>query len=174
MFRRHQKVTAMMAEDLPKASILDGVHIEATVDDLFVTASVEQNYRNVGEENIEAIYTFPLPLDGVLLSFEAEIDGRRLSGRVIESRQAEERYEEAITDGDSAILLEEVEPGLFTVSLGNLMPGEKAILRYRYGQLLRWNGDRVRLSFPTTVAPRYGSTSHLEPSRAAPDARACL
>ena len=40
--------------------------------------------------------------------------------------------------------------------MGNLAPGEVATVRFRYGLLLRWNGDRVGLVLPTTIAPRYG------------------
>jgi len=42
------------------------------------------------------------------------------------------------------------------VSLGNLMAGESAVIRYRYALLLSWQGDRLRFLLPTTIAPRYG------------------
>jgi Ca-activated chloride channel family protein len=86
---------------------------------------------------------------------------------VVEKKKAVERYEDAVTDGDTAILLEQLEPGLYSASVGNLMPGETATVRFRYGLLLRWNGDRVRFAMPTTIAPRYGDplASGLEPQQ---------
>jgi len=53
-------------------------------------------------------------------------------------------------------MLEEAGPGLYTASLGNLMANESAVIRYRYGLLLNWQGDRLRFLLPTTIAPRYG------------------
>ena len=118
-----------------------------------------------GTGHIEAVYTFPLPVDAVLLRFSVEIGDRTMAGTVIAKTEAERRYEDAITDGDAAVLLEQPHPGLYTASVGNLAPGETATVRFRYGLLLRWNGDLVRLAMPTTIAPRYGdpSAGGLEP-----------
>lgn len=135
---------------------LNGVKVQARLRDLLAEINVEQNYLNAQKTNIEAVYTFPLPLGAVLLGFDVEIAGKKLAGQVVEKKQAERDYENAVTDGDSAIMLEESGPGLYTVSLGNLMAGDTAVIRYRYGLLLSWQGDRLRFLMPTTIAPRYG------------------
>jgi Ca-activated chloride channel homolog len=139
-----------------EAVVLEEVQAEASINDLLAEVTVKQRYRNTEDTNIEAVYTFPLPLDGVLLGLEVEIGDRKLVGTVVEKSDAERRYENAITDGDAAILLEQAEPGLYTASVGNLLPGETVTIRFRYGLLLRWNGDFVRFMMPTTIAPRYG------------------
>ena len=138
------------------AATLENVAIDAEIDDLMAIANVRQRYRNRGRKHIEAVYTFPLPLDGVLLDFQVELGDRRLAGTVVERSAAAARYEDAITDGDAAVLLEQPQPGLYTASVGNLAPGETATVRFRYGLLLRWNADRVGLVLPTIIAPRYG------------------
>ena len=139
--------------------VLEEVAIDAAVDDLMTVVDVCQRYRNPGTGHIEAVYTFPLPVDAVLLQFTVEIGDRTMAGTVIAKPEAERRYEDAITDGDAAVLLEQPQPGLYTASVGNLAPGETATVRFRYGLLLRWNGDRVRLAMPTAIAPRYGDPS---------------
>ncbi len=139
-----------------EAATLENVEIQAEVDDLMTIVNVRQRYCNRGRRHVEAVYSFPLPLDGVLLDFQVELGDRRLSGAVVERSAAARRYEDAITDGDAAVLLEQPQPGLYTASVGNLAPGETATVRFRYGLLLRWNADRVGLVMPTTIAPRYG------------------
>ena len=139
-----------------ESAVLEEVRVEASIDDLLAEVTVTQRYRNPEPTNIEAVYTFPLPLDAVLLGFEIDIGDRKLAGAVVERSEAERRYEDAITDGNAAMLLEQAEPGLYTASVGNLLPGEAATLRFRYGLLLRWSRDRVRFTMPTTIAPRYG------------------
>jgi Ca-activated chloride channel family protein len=49
-----------------------------------------------------------------------------LEGVVVEKKAAEERYEDAITAGDAAVMLEQLEPGLYTMNVGNLLPNEDA------------------------------------------------
>lgn len=135
---------------------LKGVNVRARLHGLMADVEVEQIYRNPQKTNIEAIYTFPLPLGAVLLALEVEIGGKKLSGSVVEKKRAEQDYEDAVTDGNSAVMLEEAGPGLYTASLGNLMAGESAVIRYRYGLLLSWQGPSLRFLLPTTIAPRYG------------------
>lgn len=135
---------------------LKGVNVRGRLHGLMAEVEVEQTYVNPQETNIEAIYTFPLPLGATLLGLEVDIADKKLTGSVVEKKQAERQYEDAITDGDSAIMLEEAGPGLYTVSFGNLMAGESAVIRYRYALLLAWQGDRLRFLLPTVIAPRYG------------------
>src|SRR3990167_5780690 len=100
---------------------LKGVNVRGRLHGLMAEVEVEQTYVNPQETNIEAIYTFPLPLGATLLGLEVDIADKKLTGSVVEKKQAERQYEDAITDGDSAIMLEEAGPGLYTVSFGNLM-----------------------------------------------------
>ena len=148
--------TATLEAATGEAATLEDVEIHAGIDDLMTIVNVRQRYCNHGRKHIEAVHAFPLPLEGVLLDFQVELGDRRLSGAVVERSAAARRYEDAITDGDAAVLLEQPQPGLCTASVGNLAPGETATVRFRYGLLLRWNADRVGLVIPTTIAPRYG------------------
>lgn len=132
------------------------VSIAAVLQDLLAEVTVAQTYRNEESAAIEAVYTFPLPLNAVLLEFEMTIGGRVLTGVVARKTEAEAAYEEAIAGGDSAVMLEENEPGLYTLSVGNLLPQETARITFRYAILYRWTGDRLRIVLPTTIAPRFG------------------
>ena len=156
---KHDENSAILKEKHGGAIALQGVRARARLQGLLAEVSVEQQYLNPQNTNIEAVYTFPLPFGAVLLGLEVEIAGKELTGQVVEKKEAERRYEDAVTDGDSAVMLEEAGPGLYTASLGNLMAGETAVIRYRYGLLLNWQGDRLRFLFPTTIAPRYGDAA---------------
>lgn len=138
---------------------LESVEVEATLQGLFSEVTMTQVYRNLESVNIEAVYTFPLPLDAVLLELTLELNGETLTGVVQPRAEADEVYEEAMEEGDTAVLLEKSGPGLFTVNLGNLQAGERALVRFRFSQLHRWQGDTLRFQLPTTIAPRYGDPS---------------
>jgi len=97
---------------------------------LLSEVTVTQTYENLEETNIEAVYTLPLSLDVVLMELTLELNGEILRGEVKPKNEAEADYEDAIEEGDSAVLLTQVQPGLFSVNVGNLMAGEKAKLRF--------------------------------------------
>jgi len=136
---------------------LKGVDVRARLHGLMAKVEAQQSYLNPQATNIEVVYTFPLPIDAVLLSFEVEIAGKKLTGCVVERKRAERAYEDAVTDGHSAVMLQEAGPGLYTVSIGNVMAYETVIVRYRYSLMLSWQGARLRFLLPTTIAPRYGN-----------------
>jgi Ca-activated chloride channel family protein len=140
---------------------LRDVAIEAVLQDLLAEVTVAQTYRNGEARPIEAVYTFPLPSDAVLLGLHVEIGDRRLAGQVVERKAAEARYEEAVEDGDAAVMLQLLEPGLYTMNVGNLLAGETARITLRYAMLHRWSGSSLRMLLPTTVAPRYGQSPYL-------------
>ena len=122
--------------------------------------SVEQHYRNPGRTNLETVYTFPLMPDAVLLGLELQMGERRLAGKALPVATAREAYEEALEDGNSAALLEKVTDGLYTVSVGNLLAGETASIRYHYAQPICAKNGLLRITIPTTVAPRYGNPAN--------------
>ncbi len=136
------------------------VAVSAVLQDLLAEVMVSQTYRNDERTDIEAVYTFPLPLDAVLLDLEVDIGGRVLKGVVVERKAAEEKYEDAVEAGDAAVMLETLEPGLYTMNVGNLLPQETATITVRYASLYRWTGDRLRFFLPTTIAPRFGESPH--------------
>lgn len=140
--------------DHPPALV--GVEARGHLDGVLHTLTLRQTYRNAGTEPMEVVYTFPLPSDAVLLGLAAEFEGKRLEGRVLVSDEAESTYEQALADGDAPVLLEVSRDGLHTANLGNLKPGETVTLEVRYARLLAFEQGRLRVSIPTTVAPRYG------------------
>lgn len=135
---------------------LRAVRAQGRLHGLLFELEITQDWENTETTNIEAEYTFPVPHRAVLLGLELEIGERRLQAVATPRQRARHAYESAIDEGDSAALLERAGDGLYTLSLGNLMPGERAAIRYRYAELLDRSADEVRLSVPTVIAPRFG------------------
>ena len=57
--------------------------------------------------------------------------------------------------GHGAVLADQDRPNIFTVSVGNLLPGQEATVCLEYVTELEQHGRDVRLMLPTTIAPRY-------------------
>lgn len=135
---------------------LEGMRVTGVLRNAFAVLELVQTYRNSESANIEAVYSFPLPVEATLLHLSVRLNDTLLFGRVAERRQAEAEYEEAVAAGDTAVMLEQVEPGLYTMNVGNLMAGERAEVKLRYALPLKWDSGKLRLALPTTIAPRYG------------------
>ena len=123
---------------------------------LLYEARVEQNFCNHGNKNVEVVYTFPLPWGAVLLGVDVILGDKCLSGQVVQKARAETAYEEALADGDAAIMLEKNTDHSYCLNLGNLAAGEKCRITLRYAQTLPFEQGGLRLMIPTVIAPRYG------------------
>ncbi len=142
--------------------LLEGVHYDVTIDGLMAKTIIRQNYSNPYDTNIEAVYTFPLTPDSVLLGIEIKINDRSLKGIIVEKSEAEAQYEEAIDEGNRAIMVEKSSDGIYTVNIANLLPKDKISVIIEYTQLLEWRQDQVKWSLPTTIATKYGNPSELK------------
>lgn len=138
---------------------LQSVSAKGKVQGLLLEMTIRQQYKNTTKKTLETVYTFPMGWGATFMDLSVEMGGKRLSGVVTEKKDAEEQYEKAISKGDAPIMLEKNSDGLYTINLGSLKPKEEAVIEYTYSQLLRFEEGHVRLTLPTTIAPRYGDSS---------------
>ncbi len=136
---------------------LTGISVAAEINDVLSRVTMTQNYENREKKNIEAVYSFPLPLNGILLEFTVTIDGKTRHGEVLKKSKAREVYEDAVEKGDSAAMLEKIDEGLYSMSVGNILAGQKIAISFTYAEFNIWNGSLLRFYLPTVVAPKFGS-----------------
>ena len=142
---------------------LRSVDVSARISGLLAETTLIQKYQNDTESNLELTYTFPLPVSAILLSFFVQVGERRFHGEVIPRTDAEIAYENALTEGNSAFRLQEIRAGLYNATLGNVMAGEAVEITMTYAETLAWNGHTLRYRLPTTIAPRYGEPTRIQP-----------
>ncbi|NLX19226.1 MAG: hypothetical protein GXY53_08110, partial [Desulfobulbus sp.] len=104
---------------------------------------------------IEAVYKFPLPENASLCGFRAFVDGRTIEGEIEEREKAFELYDDALSEGHGAQLLDEERPNIFTLSVGNIKPGSAVVLEIQYVILTDTEGAEIRFNLPTAISPRY-------------------
>ncbi|GAB4216953.1 MAG: hypothetical protein OHK0013_44010 [Sandaracinaceae bacterium] len=139
----------------------------------------KQRYRHDEKQPVEAVYVFPLPSDAAVTGFVMEVAGRRLEAEVKEREEAFRIYDDAITSGHGAALVEQERANVFTANVGNLLPGEDVAIEITYVMKVAGDEGGLRLFVPTLVAPRYvpgvaagDRTAHgaAEPTDRVPDA----
>jgi len=136
---------------------LASTSLDVTITDLVAEYVLRHRFENDGSTPIEAVFTFPVPLDAAFIGLRATIAGETLCAQIQAKWQASETYDGAIAQGHSAVLLSAPEPGVLCTSLGNLKPGESGEIELRFVTALRVADRKARFSLPLVHRPRYGT-----------------
>jgi Ca-activated chloride channel family protein len=134
---------------------LQAMDVRTRIDGLIAQTDLTQTFHNVHAEPLEATYIFPLPDRAAVTRFRLEVAGRVIEGELKERAAARKEYDEAIQAGHRAAITEEERPGVFTIRVGNLPPGEKATVRLSLTGPLPYSEGEATFRFPLVVAPRY-------------------
>lgn len=137
--------------DLP----LEHTSVEIDVSGNLQRAIVRQVYGNPIDEPIEAVYTFPLPQDGAVDRMDMWVGEKRVHGQVYERSQARQIYEDALSEGRTASLLEQERPNIFTQNVGNVLPGDSITIEISYVASVGYDDASYEIVFPMVVGPRF-------------------
>ncbi|XP_045928890.1 von Willebrand factor A domain-containing protein 5A-like isoform X5 [Micropterus dolomieu] len=137
---------------------LKSVEVDVEVRDHVATVVSTLNYENKEDKPLEAVFVFPLPGDAAVCHFSAKIGQTQIVAEVKEKQEAREEYDDALSSGQQAFLLEESDqsPDVFSLSVGSLPPGESASIRLEYvTELAVQADDGLRFCLPAVLNPRY-------------------
>ncbi|MFI0486005.1 VIT domain-containing protein [Actinomadura sp. 9N215] len=146
---------------------LDSVDVHASITGLAAGIEVVQGFRNPHDTPLEATYVFPLPDRGAVTALRMEAADRVIEGTLKERGQARQDYDTAIAAGQRAAIAEEDRPDVFTMRVGNILPGERVTIRLTLDQPLPHDSaSSATFRFPLVVAPRYIPGAPLDGERA--------
>ncbi|XP_070256041.1 von Willebrand factor A domain-containing protein 5A-like [Myotis yumanensis] len=137
---------------------LKSISVTLSIREFVAGVSATLNYENEGKDPLEAFFVFPMDEDSAVHSFEAVVDGKKIVAELQEKSEARTNYENAISQGHQAFLLEEDDQAgdIFSCNVGNLPPGSKAALTLKYVQELPLEADgALRYVLPAILNPRY-------------------
>jgi len=146
-------------DPLPLREVAVHVDISGVVADVTVT----QLWENTGATVVDASYVFPLSTRAAVHALEMRIGGRRIVASIKEKQEAREIFEEAKRNGQTATLLEQSRPNMFTTRLANIQPGDVIEVELSYVELLRPTDGIYSLVVPKVVGPRYVSPAESYP-----------
>jgi len=129
--------------------------VDAQIAGVVAAVEVTQQFVNPFKEPIEATYVFPLPREAAIHAMTIQVGDRVIQGVVRKRARARAIYERARRRGQTAALLEQERPNIFTQSVANILPGEAIRVSLRYVETLAPEGGRYEFVFPMVVGPRY-------------------
>jgi Ca-activated chloride channel family protein len=134
---------------------LKGVECAFNVCGDVVSVEIDQIFHQNSKQPLDCLYTFPLPAGAAVYRCEMHLDGRVIRARVEERERAREIAQEKKAAGYRTALVEMERDNLFTLSLGNVQPGDMIVIRFAYFQTLSRLADWTSFSIPFCPGIRY-------------------
>ncbi len=140
------------AESAPLVSLDIGVTIRGGL----ALVETRRTYVNRERKPIEALLSIPVPIHAAFFGLTARIGGKLHRARAMPRSAAREAYEDAIDEGKTAVLHEELLRGVHALSVANIASGEEAEVTTCWAEPLRYQGSSGQLRIPLTVGDVYG------------------
>uniref|UniRef100_A0A8C2DDW5 Uncharacterized protein n=1 Tax=Cyprinus carpio TaxID=7962 RepID=A0A8C2DDW5_CYPCA len=147
-------VVVLFCDSVP----LKSISVQVLVQDHVATVSSTLQYVNEEERPLEALFVFPLPADAAVCHFSAKIGEQEIVAEVQDRETARDLYDDAVSSGQQAFLLEESaeSPDVFRLSVGCLLAGQNAAVTIIYVTELSVQADQsLRFCLPAVLNPRY-------------------
>lgn len=137
---------------------------EVVISGVIANVTVRQTYCNTGSKTLEAVYVFPLSTRAAIHYMQMTIGQRVVLAKIEEKKKAQQMYDSAVANGQTASLLKQERPNVFQMNLGNILPGDTIVVEMRYTELLVPKAGEYTFVYPTVVGPRYVSPTHSDPT----------
>jgi Ca-activated chloride channel family protein len=108
--------------------------VNVIIEDGYAITRVDQVFHNPHGQDLEAIYSFPVPEKGAVAEFTVWIDGKPVTGEVLEKKQARQVYETEKAAGRDAGLTEKDAYKTFDISVTPVRAGQDTRIRFVYMQ----------------------------------------
>ena len=135
--------------------VLKNTAVIAKVSGGLAHVSVTQKFSNPFKSKIQAVYAFPLDEHCAVESMQMHCGSRVVTGEIKQRAEAEALYQSAAKAGQTAALLEEDRPNIFTQSVANINPGEDVSVSLNYISVLPFENGDYTFTFPTTIGTRF-------------------
>ncbi|XP_060770429.1 von Willebrand factor A domain-containing protein 5A-like isoform X6 [Neoarius graeffei] len=152
--------TLIFLQNMPQTSQVPLKHIEVDLQVQGHVATVTSTLHYVNEEKqpLEAVFVFPMPSGAAVCQFSAKIADQEIVAEVQEKQEAREQYDDALSSGQQAFLLEESKESVdvFKLSVGSLPPGQSATITFTFITELSVQADHsLQFCLPAVLNPRY-------------------
>jgi Ca-activated chloride channel family protein len=134
---------------------LERIDVQAVITGLVARTVLTQDFHNPHDVPLEATYIFPLPDRAAVTGLRMTADGRTVDAELRERAEARAAYDAALAAGQRASIAEEERPDVFTLRVGNIVPGERVTVRLTLVGPLPYEDGEATYRLPLVVAPRY-------------------
>ena len=122
-----------ISANLPELQIRSH-QVEVTIQDGYAVTEVDQVFYNPHQQDLDALYAFPIPEKAAVSEFTIWIDGQPVTGEVLEKEEARKVHEEEKAAGRETGLAEQNSYRRFEVAVSPVRAGQDTRIRLQYIQ----------------------------------------
>ncbi|HKQ79273.1 MAG TPA: VIT and VWA domain-containing protein [Blastocatellia bacterium] len=129
--------------------------VKAEISGFLARVTLTQEFYNPKEQEIEAVYLFPLPTRSAVDQLTMDVGGRVIRGEIKRREEAQWLFAQARKEGRVAALLDQERPNLFTQSVTNIPPEAAVKVTISYVETLTYEDGVYEFTFPMVAGSRY-------------------
>ncbi|MDD5707455.1 MAG: VIT and VWA domain-containing protein, partial [Kiritimatiellae bacterium] len=133
--------------------------VQVTINNGVAVTKVNQVFRNLESRQVEALYTFPVPKGASVANFSMWINGKEMTGEVLEKQRAREIYNSYKQQKRDPGLLEQVDYRTFEMRIFPIAPKADQRVSITYYQELEVDHDVCAYVYPLATVTRQGVDS---------------
>ena len=120
-----------------KEVVSDQIQIDAFVSEAYAETYIKQVFFNSNSNSVELSVELPNKKGVQFIDFEVEIKDKKVKSKLITKEKAEEKYSDAISQGNTGIYCEyNKEYDIYIIHLGNIEPNTKVYFKSHFLQSL--------------------------------------
>lgn len=123
-------------------------HVNVTLNNGFARTEIDQIFKNTGDVDLEAIYSFPVPKQASLSEVSLWINGQEVIGEVLEKKAARKVYEDQKSQGKDTALVSKDSYKTFEVQVAPVRAGQQTRVRLVYYQPIEIDLNIGRYVYP--------------------------
>ena len=128
--------------------------VNVVVNNGVAVTTVTQVFQNTEDRQVEALYTFPVPRGGSVSNFTMWINGKEMTGEVLEKKRAREIYDSYKQVRRDPGLLEQTNYRTFEMRVFPIGPRAEQKVQVTYAQELDFDNDWATYVYPLATSTR--------------------
>ena len=122
--------------------------VVVTINNGYAQTEVNQQFKNINDTVMEAVYSFPVPQSASLADCQVQIGEQTMNGEVVAKDKAKQVYEEERNAGNNAGVADKNGYQDFSFKIANLGPQDTARITFTYYQPLPVDTGVCRYQYP--------------------------
>ena len=122
--------------------------VSVEIDSQVARTHVKQVFQNSVNRDLEAVYVFPLPKGAAISEFAMWIDGKRVTGELLEKDKAARIYQSIVSRMRDPGLLEYMGNNLLRVRVYPVPRRGEQQIEVKYAQVIKLDGGLARYVYP--------------------------
>src|SRR4051812_26617490 len=136
--------------------------VRVVINNGVAVTTVTQVFQNAENRQVEALYTFPVPKGASVANFSMWINGKEMTGEVVEKKRAREIYDSYKAKRRDPGLLEQTDYRTFEMRIFPIAPRAEQHVQVSYYQELQFDHDTATYVYPLQTSTRPGVDSRAQ------------